>query len=118
MWKRSLIALLTIFEIIGHPGGHILILCDAGRHRSVAFAAFVMFMLDGVTREQAVHRAIGMRNRDLAVARRGMGLPGTGRRAKGTQQWYAPVCGNCRSIIAETPQSPLCPFCDWEAPFA
>ena len=117
MWKRVFIALITIFEIIGHPGGRILILCDAGRHRSVAFAAFVMYMLEGITKEQALRRAIAMRNKELRESRMEMSLIGPIQGAKGTVRWYAPVCGSCRGIIADIRNTPLCPLCGREAPF-
>ena len=118
MWMRSLIALLTICEFIGHTEGRTLIVCDAGRHRSVSFAAFVIFILDEVPCHHAVHRAVGIRNLDLDIARRRLRLRGPRRRAKGSIYWHAPVCGHCRRVIAERRQSPLCPHCMHEAPFA
>ena len=118
MWMRSLIALLTIYEIVGHTEGRTLIVCDAGRHRSVSFAAFVIFMIDGVSCDQAIHRATSIRNQDLAMARKRMRRNGVRRGAKGTIYWHAPVCGHCRRVIAESRQSPRCPHCTLEAPFA
>ena len=52
MWERALIALLTIYEIVGHPGGRILVVCDAGRHRSVSFMLLRSSCWRGVQRRK------------------------------------------------------------------